>query len=65
MRGRILFGLFVIFIAYRILTPPSEVAQRADSPDGSKTARLKTEFYFDNQPSYRIHYARRPEKRYG
>ena len=54
--GRIIFGLFVVFIAYKILTPPSEDSLRITSPDGSKTARLKTEFYFDNQPSYKIYY---------
>lgn len=54
--GKIIFALFVVFIAYKILTPPSEEAQLIDSPDGSKTARLKTEFYFDNQPSYNIYY---------
>ena len=54
--GQILFGLFVVFIAYRILTPPSKDARIVDSPDGSKTARLNTEFYFDNQPSYNIYY---------
>ncbi|WP_372795716.1 hypothetical protein [Pontiella sp.] len=54
--GRIVFALFVVFIAYKILTPPSEDALRSEAPDGSKTARLKTEFYFDNQPSYKIYY---------
>lgn len=54
--GQILFAFFVVFIAYKILTPPSDDAQRIDSPDGSKTARLKTEFYFDNQPSYHVYY---------
>lgn len=54
--GKIIFALFVIFIAYKILTPPSEDAHIIDSPDGSKTARLKTEYYFDGHPSYEIYY---------
>ncbi len=57
--GGILLTLFVIFIAFRILTPPSEDSLRITAPDGSKTARLKTEFYFDNQPSYKIYYRER------
>jgi hypothetical protein len=53
---RILFGLFVVFIAYRILTPPSDETARVTSPDGSKTARLRTIYYYDNQPSFKIYY---------
>ena len=62
--GKIVFALFVIFIAYRILTPPSEETLVIDSPDGSKTARLKTEFYFDNQPSYKIYCRTADQKRW-
>lgn len=54
--GQLAFTLFVVFIAYKILTPPSNETARVASPDGSKSARLLTEFYFDGQPSYKIHY---------
>ena len=54
--GSFAFTLFVVFIAYKILTPPSKETQRITSPDGSKTARLKTFYYYDKQPSYRIYY---------
>lgn len=54
--GTLAFTVFVIFIAFRILTPPSNETARLSSPDGSKTVRLKTSFYYDNQPSYKIYY---------
>ena len=54
--GQVAFSLFVLFIAYRILTPPSDEAARIKSPDESKVARLRTIYYFDNQPSYKIDY---------
>lgn len=54
--GQIAFTLFIVFIAYKILTPPSDETARIQSPDGSKTARLRTFYYYDNQPSYKIYY---------
>ena len=54
--GQFVFTLFVVFIAYKILTPPSNEAARVKSPDGSKTARLRTFYYYDNQPSYKVYY---------
>lgn len=54
--SKIIFGLFVVFIAYRILTPPSDETARLTAPDGSKTARLRTVYYYDNQPSFKIYY---------
>ncbi len=54
--GQFVLSLFVVFIAYRILTPPSNETARIKSPDGSKTARLRTFYYYDNQPSYKIYY---------
>ena len=54
--GQLAFTVFVIFIAYKILTPPSNETVRLTSPDGSKTVRLRTFFYYDNQPSYKIYY---------
>lgn len=54
--GQFAFTLFVVFIAYRILTPPSDETARVEAPDGSKTARLRTFYYYDNQPSYKIYY---------
>ena len=54
--GSVAFTLFIVFIAYRILTPPSDETARLVSPDGSKTARLRTFYYYDNQPSYKVYY---------
>jgi len=54
--GQMFFALFVVFVAYKILTPPSDETARVESPDGTKTARLHTIYYLDNQPSYKIHY---------
>lgn len=54
--GQIAFTLFVVYMAYRILTPPSDETARLLSPDGSKTARLRTFYYYDNLPSYKIYY---------
>ena len=54
--GQLAFTIFVVFIAYKILTPPSDETVRVKSPDGSKMARLRTFFYYDNQPSYKIYY---------
>ena len=54
--GQLVFTLFVVFIAYKILTPPSEETARRLSPDGTKTARLKTFYYYDQVPSYKIYY---------
>lgn len=54
--GQVFFTLFVVFIAYRILTPPSEETARLVSPDGSMLARLRTFYYYDDLPSYKIYY---------
>lgn len=54
--GQLAFALFVLFIAFKILTPPSNETVRLTSPDGSKTARLRTFFYYDSQPSYKVYY---------
>jgi hypothetical protein len=54
--GQFAFTLFIVFIAYRILTPPSDETARISSPDGTKSARLRTFYYYDNQPSYKIYY---------
>ena len=53
--GVTLFTLFIVFVAYKILTPPSTELARVTSPDGSKTARLR-KFYYVSQPSYKIYY---------
>jgi hypothetical protein len=60
--GKVFLGLFMAFIAYRILTPPSDDTTRITSPDGTKTARLKTVFYYENQPSYKIYYQEKGKK---
>ena len=49
------FTLFIVFIAFKILTPPSTDLARINSPDGTKTARLR-KFYYTAQPSYKIYY---------
>jgi len=50
-----IFTLFIVFVAFKILTPPSMEVALIDSPDGSKTARLR-KFYYVSQPSYKIYY---------
>jgi hypothetical protein len=50
-----IFTLFILYVAYRILTPPSQELFRAESPDGSKTARLR-KFYYTAEPSYKVCY---------
>ena len=49
------FTLFVVFVALKILTPPSSVVAKIDSPDGTKTAQLR-KFYYISQPSYKVGY---------
>ncbi len=53
--GFSVFTLFIVFVAFKILTPPSSVVERIQSFDGSKTARLR-KFYYVSQPSYKIDY---------
>ena len=50
----VLFGLFVVFIAYKILTPPKQELQSIQAPDGNRTARLRRVAYYENHPSYTI-----------
>ena len=52
--GTVAFAIFVVFVAFRILTPPSDEVSRTEAPDGSRTARLRRVFYYNNQPSYKI-----------
>ncbi|MBC8206361.1 MAG: hypothetical protein ISR85_04610 [Kiritimatiellales bacterium] len=56
-KGRVIGFLalmgFVLFIAFRILTPPTEVVQRISAPDGSREARLQHVFYYSD-PGYKI-----------
>src|SRR6056297_3317176 len=44
---------FVLFVAFRIFTPPTEVIQRIAAPDGSREARLMHVYYYAN-PGYKI-----------
>lgn len=60
--GTLAFVIFMLFVAYRILTPRRDELQRLESPDGSRSARLSRHYLYDKQPSYRIHY-RETEKR--
>ena len=50
-----IFTLFILFVAFKILTPPSEEVAIIAAPDGTKTARLR-KFYYTAQPSYKIYY---------
>ncbi len=59
--GTLAFAAFVVYVAFKILTPPSEDLERITSPDGTKTARLRQYFYYNNQPSYKVYY-RQTEK---
>ena len=57
-RKRIGFGIFTLFVCYvafKILTPPSMEVAKVISPDGSKIARLR-KFYTVSQPSYKVYY---------
>ena len=49
------FTLFIVFVAFKILAPPSTEVALIDSPDGTKAARLR-KFYYVSQPSYKIYY---------
>ena len=53
--GAIFFTLFIVFVAFKILTPPNHEIMRLNAPDGSKIARLR-KFYYVSQPSYKIDY---------
>ncbi len=53
--GMGLFTFFVVFVAFRIMTPPSTEMAVIESPDGSKSARLR-KFYYISQPSYKVYY---------
>ena len=53
--GIAVFTLFIAFVAYKILTPPSTEVARVPSPDGTKTARLR-KIYYVSRPSYKIDY---------
>ncbi len=44
---------FVLFVAFRIFTPPTEVVQQITAPDGSREARLQHVFYYSD-PGYKI-----------
>jgi hypothetical protein len=53
--GYAVFTLFVVFVAFKILTPPTRELVRIDSPDGSMTARLRM-FHYTSEPSYKVDY---------
>jgi len=44
---------FVLFVAFRIFTPPTEVIQTLSAPDGSREARLM-HVYYTSDPGYKI-----------
>ena len=47
-------GLFMFFIAFRILTPPSN-NNVYNAPNGTQQARLKTFYYTEGIPSYKVY----------
>jgi hypothetical protein len=53
--GLAVFTLFIAFVAYTILTPPSEEVAVVVSPDGNRSAKLEIVYYI-SQPSYKIYY---------
>jgi hypothetical protein len=44
---------FVLFVAFRIFTPPAELVQQISAPDGSREARLQRVFY-NSDPGYKV-----------
>ena len=50
-----IFTLFIVYVAFKILTPPSTEVAVIASPDGNRIARLR-KFYYVSQPSYKIYY---------
>ena len=53
--GTAAFMAFIVFVAFKILTPPSTEVAKVSSPDDTRTARLR-KFYYVSQPSYKIDY---------
>jgi hypothetical protein len=51
---KVAMGLFMTFIAFRILTPPSHNLL-LDAPNGTQQARLKTFYYTEDIPSYKVY----------
>ena len=47
-------GLFMVFIAFQILTPPSN-NNVYHAPNGTQQARLKTFYYTEGIPSYKVY----------
>jgi hypothetical protein len=56
--GKVAFAVFLLFIAYRILTPTSVVVIQSEAPDGSGTARLR-KIYYTSHPSYKVDFRRK------
>ena len=46
--------LFMVFIAFQILTPPSN-NNVYHAPNGTQQARLKTFYYTEGIPSYKVY----------
>jgi len=44
---------FVLFIAFRIFSAPTQVVQTITAPDGSRQARLLHVFYY-SEPGYKV-----------
>jgi hypothetical protein len=53
--GAGVFTLFIVYVAFKILTPPSTEVAVLASPDGSRVAKVR-KFYYVSQPSYKIYY---------
>ena len=59
--GKIAFAGFVLFVTFRILTPPKETVTVVTSPDGKREARLRR-VYYTSQGWYLVEF-RAPKKR--
>ncbi len=51
--GFLLLMGFVLFVAFRIFSPPEKVILSVTSPDGCREARLLYVFYY-SEPGYRV-----------
>lgn len=53
MLGLLALMGFVLFVSFRIFTPPTTVVQTLRAPDGSREARLLHVYYYSD-PGYKI-----------
>lgn len=51
--GLLALMVFVLFVSFRIFTPPTKTVQILAAPDGSREARLQ-HVYYTSKPGYKI-----------